>query len=154
MSLSDAMLAIADALDAEAIDGLQDEGEEYTHEKISRKVMKQFAQQIRMACKVVEGQNETQFTLPIAQDRHFIEIERAKLRAAKEERRADLTEKVEDRSVVIEGGPENGTYILIPGEAPNGAKFPVMGGVCVLEGNRLVFNVDETEKYEKRIIAG
>lgn len=155
MSLAEAMLDIASSLE-QCSDEFASLGDPSALEAISaRKAMKGYAQQIRLVVKAVGNQEKQSSSLdgmffsPDAQHSHFIEKEREKLREGK--RKAELTEKVLERSVVVEGGPDDGTYIVIPGDAPNGAKFPTLGGVCVLEGNRLVFSENETKKYAKQL---
>lgn len=125
MSLSDAVLAIADAMEEEAKDG-------ECH--ISPRTIRSFARELRTAVKASAGSQLVNLALAdsagIGSHQAFIDAERAKIRDAKA--KAGAEERNAEQMVECRGGGADGTLAEIASEMPVGAKCLVAGQVYKL----------------------
>lgn len=155
MSLEDAVLDIADGMEAEAADLAGTAGAEYCC-----MTLRSYARQIRRCVKAVEGvtppsqQQPSPFLLPETQNRDMIERAKAEFRG--KHRRGEAEEGVGGMVAEVCGGKAHGDMVEVDLAMPYGAKTELLGDVYVWgEDRKWHFSEEETTKrnnQKKQII--
>lgn len=141
MSLSEAILAIAEGVDKERME-IDEDTEEYVHNKISRKTLKDLAEQLRIAVKAAgvisqSMQVQTNFSNLNAVDQHRSAVEAAKnefrgkvkkIDGTKDNAFVEFADTHEDRLVEAKGGYLDGVNVPIPGSLKVGGELTSPNG--------------------------
>ncbi len=149
MSLKEAVLEIADQMEADAA--------EFDGRNVMQVVIKGFIRQLRSVAKVAPDDNQTGMQWIPAQSKYMVQQmeKQAKddLESATSRLRAE--DKVGTGGVIIgtlTGGPFDGDTVPINPEMPLGAKTAVGPAVYKLvEDNRLEYDEDATAAYQKQL---
>lgn len=156
MPLPDAILEIADDMDAEAEEILEEEGQSVERVRILRR----YARSLRTAVKAAEGSEPPKSASPVlfpgmlgalATGQDIAEIAKAReaeRRRRAEERAAGAGLGPDGQSTALcEGGPADGSSVMCPANVPKGSKTVVAGAVYVMGSDGVArFSKEETEK--------
>ena len=157
MSLKDAVLSVAEALESEISEN--DHNGDPIHSYRVQDKLKSIMRELRLIVKAAEGNSAPSppMVIPnqvtdsgIAFHRSMIEAEKERIRTAKNIAPAVSAEEAGPRGVLAVGGPVDGDIIQIPSDVPNRSKSVIAGAVYILDNDKL--HCIETEMSQAKSI--
>lgn len=150
MSLREAVLEIADQIDADVKESVEVEGELTT----GAALLKSVSRQIRSAVKASGGDTQSAVGTPggiawIPGESSTLKRQLAQQAERDREEAAHRTrveEGVASNMALCHNGPMDLVYVPLPSDMPKGAKTQIEGAVYVLTEDGLMFSEEETVK--------
>ncbi len=135
MSLSEAVLVVVEAMEAEAVEPCEHAAP--AEVEILRRALKSYARELRVAIKASAGATASPPTNPFGlaagwvspQAQHAQAIDQAREEFRKHKQRGDAEEGLDGKMVEARGGPCEGTFVNVPSDVTPGMKSLIAGGV-------------------------